>query len=135
MIGRKIHEEILYLLEQLTDYERSSVPFLHDLWVAGRHYAVNQIVRDQNGLLYRCITEHVSQTGWEPHRTPALFTAICEDHKGTMDDPIPYSKNMELKEGLYYQEDHLLYRCIRSSGQAVFQTLAELAGLYTEVVN
>jgi len=32
-------------------------------------------VRDEDGL-YRCEQSHTSQTGWEPHKTPALWTRI-----------------------------------------------------------
>ena len=41
---------------------------------------------------------------------------------------------MELSEGLYYSQNGILYRCTQSTGQPVYNALAELVGLYVEVV-
>lgn len=73
---------------------------------------------------------------WEPGSIgmESLFTEICETHSGTEDDPIPYSGNMELVEGLYYHEEYVLYRCTRSTGAPVYHHLSELVGIYVEEV-
>ena len=67
--------------------------------------------------------------------TESLFSMVDEEHKGTQDDPIPYERNMEIYEGLYYTQGGVLYRCIRSSGQPLYHDLSALVGNYVEVVN
>lgn len=48
-------------------------------------------------------------------------------------DPISYGGNMALESGRYYAQDGVTYVCTRGTGNAVFQPLAELAGIYVEV--
>lgn len=66
--------------------------------------------------------------------TESLFSKVDEAHAGTMADPIPYSKNMEIYSGLYYTQNEVLYLCIRSSGQPLYHDLAALVGSYVELV-
>ena len=65
--------------------------------------------------------------------TAALYEEINEENAGTLDDPIPYNNNMELFAGKYYSQDGVTYKCIRDTGQAVYQDLADLVGNYVEV--
>lgn len=65
--------------------------------------------------------------------TESLFSLVDESHAGTADDPIPYEKNMEIYEGLYYIQNGVLYRCIRSSGQPLYHDLPALVDVYVEV--
>lgn len=65
--------------------------------------------------------------------TESLYAQVCETHAGTDEDPIPYTGNMELKNGLYYMQDWVIYLCIRDTGTAVYHPLKELVGLYVEV--
>lgn len=65
--------------------------------------------------------------------TESLYVQVCETHAGTDEDPIPYTGNMELKNGLYYLQDWVIYLCIRDTGTAVYHPLKELVGLYVEV--
>ena len=102
-------------------------------WEVGTDYAVGFKVQ-RGGTLYRCLTAHTSQADWTPDAAPSLWTQICETHAGTADDPIPYSGNMELIEGLYYTQDGVSYPCIRSTGQPVYHALADLVGIYVEMV-
>ena len=62
---------------------------------------------------------HTTQEGWEPGKTPAMFTVIDEEHTGTQEDPIPAAKGMEYTYCLYYTdpEDGKLYRCERTGEQ------------------
>ena len=64
----------------------------------------------------------------------SLFSRVDETHAGTAQDPIPYEGNMALEEGKYYSQDGTVYLCTRSTGVAVYAALAELAGLYVEVL-
>ena len=87
--------------------------------------------------LYR--TERPSYTFVE-HYVPgapgmeSLFSVVDETHKGTLDDPIPYERNMEVYKGLYYTQHDVLYLCIRDSGQPLYHDLSALVGSYVEVV-
>lgn len=66
--------------------------------------------------------------------TESLFSKVDETHAGTVEDPIPYEKNMEIYEGLYYSQNGVVYLCIRSSGQPLYHDLSALVGNYVEVV-
>lgn len=65
--------------------------------------------------------------------TEALYEEINETNAGTLDDPIPYNNNMELFAGKYYSQGGVVYKCTRDTGQAVYQDLADLVGIYVEV--
>lgn len=86
--------------------------------------------------LYKCINPNPTfQADWVPGvGTESLYTRIDETHAGTADDPIPYEGNMELTEGLYYSQNGKTYICTRDTGTAVHHALADLVGLYVEVV-
>ena len=89
------------------------------------------------GKLYR--TEQPEYTFVEHYvpgtaGTESLFSVVDETHKGTKDDPIPYDKNMEIYNGLYYIQYDVLYLCIRDSGQPLYHDLSALVGSYVEVV-
>ena len=66
--------------------------------------------------------------------TESLYSEVCETHSGTIDDPIPYDGNMELKAGLYYMQNWEIYLCTRDTIYPVHNTLADLVGLYVEKV-
>lgn len=100
-------------------------------WAAGTAYSVGHKVR-RNGKLWRVVQTHTSQTGWEPENAASLWEQINEMHAGTMDDPIPYSGNMALTNGLYYMQDWVIYKCTRDTGNPVYHALSDLVGLYVE---
>lgn len=66
--------------------------------------------------------------------TAALYEEINEQHEGTLEDPIPYNNNMELFVDKYYIQNDIIYRCTRSTGQAVYHNLSDLVGIYVEQV-
>lgn len=66
--------------------------------------------------------------------TASLYEAIDKEHSGEANDPIPYTPPMEVFEGKYYTQDGVVYRCTRNSGVALTHRLADLVGLYVEVV-
>lgn len=88
-----------------------------------------------NGDLYKCTDKNPKfQADWIPgNGTAALYVRIDEAHAGTLADPIPYDGNMELKAGLYYIQSGVTYLCNRNTGQPVYNSLAELVGLYVEI--
>ena len=55
------------------------------------------------------------------------------EHAGTQEDPIPYDGNMALENGKYYIQNETVYKCTRDTEIPVYQTLAELIGIYVEV--
>ena len=87
------------------------------------------------GELYKCTDKNPKfQADWVPgNGTAALYVRIDEAHAGTLADPIPYDGNMELKAGLYYTQSGVTYLCNRNTGQPVYNSLAELVGLYVEI--
>ena len=89
-----------------------------------------------NGDLYKCTDKNPKfQADWVPgNGTAALYVRIDESHVGTLDDPIPYSGNMTLESGKYYIQDYVIYLCNRDTGNPVYNSLAELVGLYVETV-
>ena len=100
-------------------------------WAENTEYTIGYKVQ-RNGKLWRCRQAHTAQTGWEPENAASLWTEICESHAGTLEDPIPYSGNMALESGKYYSQDNKVYRCIRDTGNPVYNALSELVGLYVE---
>lgn len=93
-----------------------------------------------DGDLYKVRQAHTISSAWKPGiDTASIYERIDEVHEGTIEDPIPYEGNMRLELGKYYTEDGILYKCIRDSEIAVFDTLANLStvqgGSYVEVVN
>lgn len=66
--------------------------------------------------------------------TESLFSLVNATNAGTIDDPIPYERNMEVYNGLYYTQYDVLYLCIRDSGQPLYHDLSALVGSYVEVV-
>jgi hypothetical protein len=102
-------------------------------WQTGKAYSVGYKVQ-YNGLLYKIITAHTSQADWTPDAAVTLFTRIDEVHSGTADDPIIYDGNMVLECGLHYTQNGDIYLCTRGTEITVHNALAELVGLYVEMI-
>ena len=100
-------------------------------WKPDTEYVVGFKVQ-RNGKLWRVLTAHTSQTGWEPENAASLWEQINETHAGTLDDPIPYDGNMALESGKHYIQDGVIYLCIRDTGNPVYNALADLVGVYVE---
>lgn len=107
---------------------------LFPAWAVGTDYAADFRVR-YGDKLYRCVQAHTAQEGWEPPNVPALFAEVEKPGQGdTPDNPIPYNNDMELIESKYYSQYDVVYRCFRSTGVPVYNNLADLVGIYVEVV-
>ena len=89
----------------------------------------------EDAVLYKTIQPELTiQAHYPPGvGTESLYTRIDEAHDGTKYDPIPYDGNMALESGKYYTQGGVTYLCNRSTGQPVYNALAELVGLYVEV--
>lgn len=74
---------------------------------------------NKNGILYKCLQDHISQAGWEPGNAPSLWVALNSgEHEGTKEDPIPVpdtvtTAGFEYKYGKYYSENDTTYLCKR----------------------
>lgn len=100
----------------------------------GVTYPVNKKLRYKSKI-YSVQQAHTSQNDWTPDVVPSLYEVIpnpTED--GTQANPISYTVGMRLFNGLYYTEDEVLYVCTRDSDAPLFNPLADLVGLYVEVV-
>nr|DAT95874.1 MAG TPA: ChiA1-BD-binding domain protein [Caudoviricetes sp.] len=103
-------------------------------WKAGHAYTAGERLV-YGGELYSVLQAHTSQEAWLPGvGTESIYVRIDEAHDGTKYDPIPYGGNTALEDGRYYVQDGVTYVCTRGTGNAVYQPLAELAGIYVEVV-
>lgn len=123
--------------QSLTDEQALSVKAIYPQW----RDAIGQTVDIgfkflYEGVLYKTIQENLTiQEQYIPGQgTESLYTCLDETHAGTLEDPIPYSGNMELEEGKYYSQDGVTYLCNRDTGIAVYNALADLVGIYVEVV-
>ena len=68
----------------LSDEDALAAVELFPAWAADTAYAADQRVR-YNGssgtptpTLYKCVQGHTSQAGWEPDKTPALWTEVAK---------------------------------------------------------
>ena len=88
------------------------------------------------GKLYKVIQQTLAiQSHYYPQTgTESLYEVINEQYDGDIYDPIPYDGNMSLENGKYYTQNSITYLCNRDTGQAVYHALADLVGLYVEVV-
>lgn len=77
---------------------------------------------------YTFVSHYVPGVG-----TESLFERIDEEHDGSEYDPIPYDGNMALENGKYYTQNGVMYKCIRDTGNPVYNALADLVGVYVEV--
>lgn len=119
----------------MTNNEVLKVKDMYPLWISGI-----EVKTGEKYLYEDCLWEvrqgHTTQDGWKPSlETASIWKRIDEEHSGTLEDPIPYAAPMELFNGKYYVEDGIIYLCNRDSGIPLSQTLAELVGLYVEIVN
>lgn len=132
--ARMLRPLIVKAAQSLEDNISATCPELYDEWDGnGITYSKDYKVR-RNGKVYKVITPHTSQTDWMPEVSASLFTVIDEVHAGTLEDPIPYSGNMELFNGKYYIQDDIVYLCNRDTGIAVHNKLSELIDIYVKVV-
>lgn len=129
--------KILVSTTTLTDTQALSCKSLYPTWESciGKSLKVDDKVT-YKGALYkvRQVISTVLENQAPGIDTAALYEEINETHTGTKEDPIPYNNNMELELGKYYSQDGVVYLCSRDSGQAVYNPLKDLVGIYVTVV-
>ncbi len=122
---------------EMTDNEALQVMDMYPQWADCIGEELTQGNKVQHGgKLWKVLQAHTAQEQWQPGQqgTESLYTEVVETHSGTIDDPIPYSGNMELEQGKYYTQDGATYLCNRGTGIPVYAALAELVGIYVELV-
>lgn len=105
----------------------------------------------QNGIIYECIRDseipvygdlsgmvdnyvkEYNPTPVEPVGPGGGEEVPTED--GTKENPYTYSSGMKIYNGYYYKQNDVLYVGTRNSEDPVYQDLADLVGLYVEVVD
>ena len=120
----------------LTDNESLKVKSMYPYWNESISKSLTTGMKVQyNDGLYRVRQNIATVLENQPPsiNTAALYEEINETVAGTKDDPIPYNNNMALEEGKYYSQDGVIYKCTRSTGQAVYANLSDLIGIYVEV--
>lgn len=121
----------------LTDDEALSVKSVYPQWSEFINKKLTQGMKVQyDNKLYKVRQGIAAVLENQPPSiyTAALYEEINETHAGTLEDPIPYNNNMELEEKKYYSQDGVTYLCTRSTGQAVYNNLSELVGIYVQTV-
>jgi hypothetical protein len=124
---------IEHAAQSLDDNTALTAPSLLPEWTSSTDYTQGYKVQ-MNGKLWRCLQAHTAQDGWEPGIAASLWDQINEVSSGTLGDPIPYSGNMVLSAGLHYIQGGVVYRCTRDTVNPVYNSLADLVGLYVEEV-
>ena len=67
--------------ESLPDDQALEVMALYDEWREAVDYKEGQR-RRHKGVLYRCLQDHTSQTGWEPPAAPSLWARVLPGQSG-----------------------------------------------------
>lgn len=133
--ARQLKPYIEKAAKSLSDSDALEAIELYPFWEANKAYTKDIRLR-YNNLLWKVLQDHTSQEQYPPSiYTASLYTEV--ERPGEGDDPsnpIPYNNNMELIEGKYYSQNDIVYRCIRSTGVSVYNNLADLVGIYVEVV-
>lgn len=120
-------------LVELPDEQAVMIPLCYDAWETDKAYKVGDRV-ECDGKLWKCRQAHTSQENRKPSiETASLWEVIDVEHAGTLEDPIPYDQTMTVYNGKYYEEEGIIYKCIRDSGQPLYATCASLVGNYFEV--
>ena len=102
-------------------------------WKEGEPMPIGRKV-SYNGSLFEVIQEHTSQTDWNPRDAKSLFKVVQVEAEGTEDDVIQWEQGMVLEEGKFYEDNMILYKCIRDSGTPLYYSLDVLVGNYVEVI-
>lgn len=118
---------------KMSNTEALSVKEFYPEWSADSVQVKKGEKYQYNGKLYEVVQDHTTQSNWSPANQSSLWVEVVEDHKGTLEDPIPYNEELNpmwqgmiLEEGKYYTQSGVVYKCIRNTGNKVTQNLADL---------
>ncbi len=71
----RYHEIFKKMMEELGDEQAMQVPYLYEPWKPDTEYAVGQRVQYE-GVLYKVLIGHTSQTDWTPDVSYSLFAKV-----------------------------------------------------------
>lgn len=130
--AKEMRQSYMSLASYAPDEKVVENPTVFDFWAVGVSYVEGDVRRYTDEKLYRCRQAHTSQADWTPDLTPAMWEVINVEHAGTIDDPIPASRNMAYENGKYYydSEDGKTYLCNRDTEIPVAYMPHELIGQY-----
>ena len=124
------YEDLIIFLKkaviQVDDKTAVLAKQFYPIWKADIEITQEMINEGKNryqcdGLLWECIQPHTTQENWRPGiAKAAIWTAINEEHAGTIEDPIPVPEQLvsfEYEWGKYYSESGTLYLCDRQGGK------------------
>ena len=74
-VARKLRPLIEKAAQSLPDNDALDGVMLFEHWHSGKKCVAGNKLQ-YNDVLYRIIQSHTAQYGWEPDKTPALFTAV-----------------------------------------------------------
>lgn len=89
----------------LSDEDALEAVELFDRWSAGVAYAADMRLR-YSDKLYRCVQTHTSQAGWEPDKTPALWTVVSLDEWPEWVQPTGVQDAYALNAKVSHKGDH-----------------------------
>lgn len=75
--ARALRPLIVKAAESLDDTDALDGVELFERWHPGMELVVNQRINHEEKL-YRVVQAHTAQEGWEPDKTPALFTEVAK---------------------------------------------------------
>lgn len=122
-------------LSELNDNEAVDYSELYPEWSSriGKEVTVDTRLW-YNGNLWKVTNAHTVQADWTPDTASSLFVKVAKDtERGTINNPIHYSINMELIKDKYYMENGVKYLCIRELAQSVWN-LKDLVDNYVTIV-
>ena len=104
-LARKLRAYIEKAALSLTDEDALDAVELYPAWKPGTAYEVDERIRHE-GILYRCVQAHTSQTGWEPPVVPALWTVVSLDEWPEWVQPVGSSDAYSKGDKVSHNDKH-----------------------------
>ena len=98
----KNQEAVAVAIGYLSDEQALSVPSLFEEWNPNKNLKAGTRYR-RDGILYKCLQDHVGQADWAPELAPSLFAKVLTSEDGTVldwvqpDSTNPYTKGDKVK--------------------------------------
>ena len=93
----KNQEAVAVAIGYLSDEQALSVPSLFEEWNPNKNFKAGTRYR-RDGILYKCLQDHVGQADWAPEIAPSLFAKVLTSDDGTVLDWVqPESTNAFMK--------------------------------------
>ena len=100
---RAVINALIKLREMATDEQALEAADLYPSWKEGQNYNAGERVMHE-GILYKVLTDHVSQTDWTPSLAVSLFTKILIPN-----DNLIYDWEQPESTNPYMKDDKVLY--------------------------